>query len=60
MRKLADNQILYSATDLVNFSGCSHKTYLDLLNLEQGIKKSKEDPMNILLQKKGDKHEKLF
>ena len=43
MQRVANGH-LYSASDLLNFLGCSHATYLDLIDLVTPLPKSKDDP----------------
>jgi hypothetical protein len=58
MRKY-QNLNLFSASDLVNFTGCRHCTFLDLKNIAAGHEKE-TDPQAQLLQKKGIEHEQAF
>jgi predicted RecB family nuclease len=53
----ADSTVL-SATDLINYLGCRHATFLDLSNLRQPIVEAKPDATQELLIKKGLEHEK--
>lgn len=48
---------LFSASDLVNFSACSHLTHLDLLNLETPLPKAADSEEMVLIQGKGFEHE---
>ena len=51
-------QILFSATDLMRFMGCSHATTLDLSRLQGEGPDPREDSEDAaLLQKQGDAHE---
>jgi predicted RecB family nuclease len=52
--------VLYSATDLVNFLGCSHSTALDIQQLREPVEISKDDPYLELLQAKGIDHERAY
>lgn len=57
MRKI-DNKILFSATDLMRFMGCTHATALDLLRLGgEGPTPGEDTEDAALLQKQGDAHE---
>jgi hypothetical protein len=44
---------LYSASDLVNFLGCTHATALDLRQLTQPVEFPPEDAQTRLLREKG-------
>ena len=48
---------LFSASDLVNFTACSHLTYLDLVNLETPLPKAVDSDEMVLIQDKGFEHE---
>ncbi|WP_316294099.1 methyltransferase domain-containing protein [Aestuariicoccus sp. MJ-SS9] len=53
-----DGNILFSATDLMRFMGCSHATRLDLLRMRgEGPEPSEDTEDAALLQKQGDAHE---
>ncbi|WP_431298471.1 TM0106 family RecB-like putative nuclease [Tabrizicola sp. BL-A-41-H6] len=50
--------ILFSATDLMRFMGCSHATTLDLARLRGEGPEAREDSEDaVLLQRQGDAHE---
>ena len=52
---------LYSATDLVNFLGCGHATFLDVRQLHDPAELPEEDDEQLeLLQEKGLEHERSF
>jgi uncharacterized protein len=51
---------LYSASDLVNFMGCTHATFLDLRNLEKPVEFPPDDEPTVLLQEKGLEHERAY
>ena len=51
---------LYSASDVVNFLGCAHRTSLDLLHLDTPLERAEEDEQARLLQEKGLEHERAF
>jgi uncharacterized protein len=50
--------LLLSATDLVNFLGCRHATYLDLRDLTDPVEMPERDAATILIFDKGLEHEK--
>ena len=60
--KLHRNVPLYSATDLLNFLGCSHATALDMSVLSgAGTEPEKEaDPYHEILKQKGLEHEARY
>ena len=58
--RLYNGRLLYSATDLVTFLGCSHATMLDRRTLTETLEKSDDDEMNVLLQRLGHKHEQAY
>ena len=49
--------LLFSATDLVNFLGCQHATFLDLRQLSTPVELPPPDAQAELLQQKGLEHE---
>ena len=49
-----------SASDLVNFLGCRHATYLDLRNLADEVAIPERDAATILIFEKGLEHEKRY
>jgi len=53
----ADSTV-FSATDLINFLGCRHATFLDLADLRRPMVKAESDPTQELLKKKGLEHER--
>jgi len=59
MRRV-NNHLGFSATDLVNFLGCRHATYLDVLDLENPMATAVADPFLELLQAKGLAHERRY
>jgi len=52
-----DKAVLYSASDIVSFLDCEHKTTLDLIDLETPLPKAEDDEETMLYQKKGFEHE---
>jgi len=58
--RLQNNSLIFSATDLVNFLGCRHATYLDRRNLDAPVEFRAEDPLLALLQDKGLAHERQY
>lgn len=59
MQKCGD-EILYSASDIVNYLECEHLTTLDLVNLETPLPKTADDEQAQLIQAKGLAHEAEF
>lgn len=59
MRKLS-NEVIYSATDVVNFLECEHLTSLDRINLETPLERTADDPTMRLIQEHGTKHEQQY
>ena len=53
-----EDGLLYSASDLLNFLGCRHATFLDLTDLETPLPKAVDDPQLRLRQEKGLEHER--
>src|SRR6266704_4709688 len=52
---------LFSASDLVNFTGCRHCTFLDLRDLLNGEEfRGASEPQAELLRQKGLEHERAF
>ncbi len=51
-------RLLLSATDLVNFLGCRHATYLDLRDLTDPVELPERDAATVLIFEKGIEHEK--
>jgi hypothetical protein len=43
-----DGKLLFSATDLVNFFGCRHATYLDLRSLADEVAISERDTLRLV------------
>jgi predicted RecB family nuclease len=60
LRIQKDVGLIYSATDLVNFLGCRHATFLDRRNLDEPMPTAEEDPLMVLLQEKGMAHERRY
>jgi uncharacterized protein len=58
--RLIEGNRLYSASDLVNFLGCTHATVLDVKNLAAPVSFPPDDEAAQLLQEKGIEHEKAF
>ena len=55
-----DAGTLFSASDLVSFLECEHRTTLDLQDLLQPLERAAEDPSNKLVQDKGFAHEAAY
>jgi len=51
-------RLLLSATDLVNFLGCRHATYLDLRDLTDPVELDQPDAATVLIFEKGLEHER--
>jgi len=51
-------RLLLSATDLVNFLGCRHATYLDLRDLTDPVEVPERDAATVLIFEKGIEHER--
>ena len=60
MKNQGNDQILYSATDLVNFLGCHHASFLDVEALSGDISKAEPNDFQQLLIKKGLDHEVAY
>ncbi len=58
--KVINRTIAFSATDLVNYLGCRHSTYLDVRALQRPAVDVQEDPFLVLLQAKGLAHERAY
>jgi predicted RecB family nuclease len=58
--RIFKDQLVFSASDLVNFLGCRHATYLDRKHLDEPMATAAEDPMLKLLQEKGIAHERRY
>src|SRR5882724_1012714 len=51
-------KLLLSATDLVNFLGCKHASFLDLRDLTDPAEIPERDAATVLIFEKGIEHEK--
>jgi predicted RecB family nuclease len=59
--RINSGELLFSASDLLNFLGCTHATWLDLRAVKGGEQPSEqEDAYTKLLQEKGLEHEKDY
>ncbi len=58
--QILDGNLLLSATDLVNFLGCRHATYLDLRDLADPVQLPQRDAATVLIFEKGIEHEKRY
>ncbi len=54
------SRLLHSATDLVAFLDCAHRTVLDRAAVDAPVPRAEDDPYATLLQQKGIAHEKAF
>lgn len=59
MQKRGD-ATLFSASDLVNFMGCAHSTFLDIRQLIEPVAFPDDDEQIKLLQEKGLEHERAY
>ena len=55
-----EGQIVFSASDLVNYLECDHLTTLDLVNLDTPLQKTDDSDEAKLIQAKGFAHEAAF
>lgn len=56
-----ESSILYSASDLVAFLGCKHRTTLDLRKLKGwNVERAAPDAATALVQMYGDRHERAY
>lgn len=55
-----DGTLLHSASDLVAFLGCEHRTVLDLAHVDVPAETSPDDEHAKLLQRKGHEHERAY
>jgi uncharacterized protein len=55
-----EKQILYSASDIVNFLECEHLTTLDIIDLDTPLSRTEDDDQAKLIQAKGFAHEADF
>jgi len=60
MQERHDGSYLFSATDLVNFLGCSHATVLDLGGITAQLDRDKPSESEKLLHRKGNEHEVAY
>ena len=60
MQRRSNDELLFSASDLVNFLGCEHATVLDLSNLDHPQSLGEDDEETQLLQRLGIKHELAY
>ncbi|HZU88312.1 MAG TPA: TM0106 family RecB-like putative nuclease, partial [Stellaceae bacterium] len=58
--QLSAGGLLLSASDLVNFLGCAHTSYLDLRQLTEPVAVSGPDEVTALLMEKGIAHERAY
>jgi predicted RecB family nuclease len=58
--QIFDGRLLLSATDLVNFLGCRHATYLNLRDLTNPAELPEPDASTALIFEKGIEHEKRY
>lgn len=60
MQYFDSSQYLYSPSDLVNFLGCHHATFLDLQQFSKDRVTTEESQTAQLLQQKGLEHERFY
>ena len=60
MQRTENGRCLFSATDLVNYLGCRHATWLDFRSLTEDLEKAEADETMRLLQQKGMAHERAY
>lgn len=60
MRRDDTEQLLFSASYLVHFLGCTHATQLDLKKLEEPLPKAEDGPGEKLIQENGIEHERAY
>jgi predicted RecB family nuclease len=58
--RLQAQKLLFSASDLVNFLGCAHASYLDLRQLVEPVEFPHPDAAAALIQQKGLEHERSY
>src|SRR5271156_4862688 len=58
--QIVAGKLLLSATDLVNFLGCKHATFLDLRDLTDPAEIPERDTATVLIFQKGIEHEKRY
>jgi predicted RecB family nuclease len=58
--RIHNNSLIFSATDLVNFLGCEHASFLDRRNIDEPTPVAVDDPYLALLQEKGVEHERCY
>ncbi len=52
--------VIFSASDLINYLGCRHATFLDLESPGQPEPAAEPDPTGDLLKRKGIEHEQRY
>jgi uncharacterized protein len=55
-----DGTLLHSASDLVAFLGCEHRTVLDRTHLDTPLETTPDDAHARLIQQKGHEHERAY
>src|SRR5258707_3837450 len=58
--RIHHDSLIFSATDLVNFLGCRHASFLDRRNIDESGLVAEDDPYLVLLQEKGIEHERRY
>ena len=60
MYRYKNNNLIFSASDLVTFLGCRHATFLDRRHVDGPYELPDEDPYLELLQEKGNEYERAY
>jgi uncharacterized protein len=56
-----EGTLVLSPTDLVAFTGCEHRTFLDrLVAVGELERETRDDPLNDVLRKRGNEHERSY
>src|SRR5260221_13145373 len=58
--RIHHGSLIFSATDIVNFLGCRHASFLDRRNIDNPGPVAEDDPYLVLLQEKGVEHERRY
>src|SRR5207248_6949179 len=58
--QIVGGRLLLSASDLVNFLGCRHASYLDRRNLADQVEIPERDAATVLIFEKGLEHERRY
>lgn len=58
--RLNEGNLIYSASDLNKYLGCPHSVFLDFRSHFEKLAKREDEPMNELLQQRGNAHEDAY